>query len=139
MIKTLNAPSQLYIPPIPDIMLTEGQQIHFTDFDVQSEDKEDNKAFIRLFVQPQITQNNKGANQHLSNSKDMITDFEPCNPFPIGTIEENTTVTVMGRGMTSIKTTYPFKPLVYETLYSPKASGLVFSPQKYALDNKDKI
>ena len=84
-------------------MLTEGQQIHFTDFDVQSEDKDDNKAFIRLVVQPQITQSNTGANQHLSNSKDMITNFEPCTPFPIGTIEENATVTVTGRGMTLIK------------------------------------
>ena len=69
----------------------------------------------------------------------MIANFEPCTPFPIGTIEENATVTVMGRGMTSIKTTNPSKPLEYETLYSPKASGSVFSPQKYALDNKDKI
>ena len=39
----------------------------------------------------------------------MITDFEPCTPFPIGTIEENATVTVMGRGRTLIKTTDPSK------------------------------
>ena len=41
--------------------------------------------------------------------------------------------------MTSIQTSDPQKPLVYETLYSPKASGSVFSPEKYANDNKDKI
>ena len=69
----------------------------------------------------------------------MITNFESCAPFPIGTIEENATVTVTGKGKTSIKTTDPSKPLEYETLYSPKASGSVFSPQKYASDNKDTI
>ena len=90
-------------------------------------------------MQPQITQSNTGANRHLSNSKDMMTNFESCIPFPIGKIEENATITVTGKGMTSIKTTDPSKPLVYKISYSPKASGLVFSPQKYALKNKDTI
>ena len=62
VIKTLNAPAQLYIPPIPDIMLTEGQNIHFTDFNVQAEHKDEDKAFIRLVVQLQITQSDTGAN-----------------------------------------------------------------------------
>ena len=139
VIKTLNAPAQLYIPPIPDIMLTEGQNLHFTDFDVHAEHKDEDKAYVRLVVQQQITQSDTGANRHLSNSKDTLTDFESCYPFPIGTIEENATVTVTGKGKTSIRTTDPLKPLEYETLYSPKASGSVFSPQKYALDNKATI
>ena len=41
--------------------------------------------------------------------------------------------------MTSMQTDDPQKPLIYETLYSPKASGSVFSPEKYANDNKDTI
>ena len=62
VIKTLNAPAQLYIPPIPDIMLTEGQNLHFTDFDVHAEHNDEDKAFIRLVVQLQITQSDIGAN-----------------------------------------------------------------------------
>ena len=39
----------------------------------------------------------------------------------------------------SIATTDLTAPLVYETLYTADASGSVFSPQKYAPDNKHKI
>ena len=46
---------------------------------------------------------------------------------------------VTGKGYASIQTTNPKQPLIYETLYSAKASGLVFSPEKYASDKKDHI
>ena len=46
---------------------------------------------------------------------------------------------VTGKGYASIQTTNPKQPLIYETLYSAKASGSVFSPEKYASDNKDQI
>ena len=60
-------------------------------------------------------------------------------PFSIGTIEEDSSIMVTGKGMTSIQTTDPNQPLIYETLYSAKASGSVFSPEKYASDNKEHI
>ena len=46
---------------------------------------------------------------------------------------------VTGKGYASVETTDSDKPLIFETLYSAKASGSVFSPQKYAMDNKDTI
>ena len=56
-----------------------------------------------------------------------------------GTMEHEAAIQVTGKGTTSIATTDSTAPLVYETLYSADASGSVFSPQKYANDNKDKI
>ena len=65
--------------------------------------------------------------------------FHWCEPFPIGTIKNEAAIQVAGQGTTSIATTDLTAPLVYETLYSADASGSVFSPQKYANDNKHKI
>ena len=141
VIKSMIAPQQVYIPPIPDMLLTNDQHIHSTDMNVDRRTDENNAegAYVRVLIQPQTAQSDTGANRHLSNAKHTIANYEKCTPFPIGTIEENATVTVIGKGLTSIQTTKPDVPLVYETLYSPKASGSVFSPQKYATDNKDKI
>ena len=38
----------------------------------------------------------------------------------------------------AIKTTNSNNLLIYETLYSNKASGSVFSPQKYTFNNQSK-
>jgi len=71
--------------------------------------------------------------------KHVMTEYKPITPFTIGTIAASSTISVTGKGLTAIQTTDPDNPLVYETLYSPKASGSVFSPEKYASDNSHKI
>ena len=147
-IKHLYAPTNVVIPPIPDFM-TQDQLLHSNDMDIcrPCQDDEDTTpmdntnhgAYIRVLNKIHESQSDTGANRHLTNKKEVIKDFKPCEPFNIGTIEQDTTVKVTGSGMTSIQTDDPQKPLICETLYSPKASGSVFSPEKYANDNKDKI
>ena len=85
------------------------------------------------------SQSDTGANRHLTNMKHVIKEYQPVPPFSIGTIEEHSSITVTGKGYTSIQTTDPDNPLIYETLHSPKASGSAFSPEKYAADNKSTI
>ena len=99
----------------------------------------DSRGFIRLLNYNNKSQSDTGANQHLTNIKHVIQSFTPMKPFSIGTIDKDSLIMVTGKGYTSIKTTNPQKPLIYETLYSAKASGSVFSPEKYASDNKDHI
>ena len=147
-IKHLYAPTNVIIPPIPDFM-TQDQLLHSNDMDIcrPCQDDEDTTpvdntshgAYIQVLNETHESQSDTGANRHLTNRKEVIKNFKPCEPFNIGTIEQDTTVKVTGSGMTSIQTTDPQNPLIYETLYSPKASGSVFSPEKYAHDNKDTI
>ena len=145
------APLQLQIPPIPDFM-TYDTSLHSCDMDIcrpchdditvnmdNTQPEHQSDAYIRVLLKTHESQSDTGANRHLTNTKQVLKDFKICTPFTIGTIEEDATVTVTGTGITSIQTSNPTKPLVYETLYSPKASGSVFSPEKYATDNKDHI
>ena len=129
--------------------MTPEQTLHSTDMDVcklchddnwnDQELTDDTQAYIRIAIQMSESQSDTGANRHLTNMKHAIKECQPVSPFSIGTIEEHSSVTVMGKGFTSIQTTDPRNPLIYETLCSPKASGSVFSPEKYAADNKSTI
>ena len=85
------------------------------------------------------TQSDTGANRHLTNNRDLIQDFQQCEPFSVNSIEQSGAVTVTGSGLASIQTTNPDQPLTYPTLYSANAAGSVFSPDRYAMDNRDTI
>ena len=138
-IASLQAPKEIDILPIPTTILQ--NRYHHNDFLQNKEEYADNnsQAYIRVLISHNESQSDTGANRHLTNSKALLRDFQPCDPFPIGTIENEAAIHVTGKGITSVATTNHTKPLVYETLYSADASGSVFSPQKYATDNKQSV
>ena len=136
-IASLSAPKEIEILLIPTNLLP--YTYHHNDFHTSQDQNDNTQAFIRVLISKEESQSNTGANRHLTNSKTLLQNFHQCEPFPIRTIEHEAAIQVTGKGMTSITTTDLTAALVYETLYSADASGSVFSPQKYANDNKDKI
>ena len=147
-VKHVQAPANVIVPPTPDFM-TQEQLPHSINTDMCRPCHEDDtttpvdnlghRTCMRVSMETHKSQSDAGANRHLTNRKEVIKDFKPCTPFNMGTIEEDTTVKVTGSGTTSMQTMDPQKPLIHETLCSPKASGSAFSPEKHANNNKDVI
>ena len=109
MIRQVQAPELVNLPSVPDFVTTE-QIPHLTDMDIcgpcKDEDtvqtgstQTDSHAHTRPIVHTNESQSDAGANGHLTNMRHVIKTCQTVPPFSIGTIEENSSITVTGKMM----------------------------------------